>query len=201
MDNFTKESLAIEVDQQLKGEDVVAVMERLRHQRDLPQRLQTDNGSEFISIVMDRWAYDHSVVMECSRPGKPTGNPSSNRSTAAASGTNASTRNGSFRSTMPARDQARQTEDVLRQALEAARTASATAEREAAVSFPATQRTRADALAQQVEILGDLPAVLRATLADNPKARGAQQQTNVLARRTANVGGWRGCADGTAGVS
>lgn len=56
VDNFSKESLAIEVDQQLKGEDVVAVMERLRHQRDLPQRIQTDNGSEFISIVMVRWA-------------------------------------------------------------------------------------------------------------------------------------------------
>jgi len=59
VDNFTKESLANEVDQQLKGEDVVAVMERLRHQPDLPQRIQTDNGSEFVSIIMDRWAYDH----------------------------------------------------------------------------------------------------------------------------------------------
>ena len=75
VDNFTKESLAIEVDQQLKGEDVVAAMERLRHQRDLPQRIQTDNGSEFISIVMDRWAYDHGVTMDYSRPGKPTDNP------------------------------------------------------------------------------------------------------------------------------
>jgi len=76
VDNFTKESLAIEVDQQLKGEDVVAVMERLRQQRDLPQRIQTDNGSEFISIVMDHWAYGHGVVMDYSRPGKPTDNPS-----------------------------------------------------------------------------------------------------------------------------
>lgn len=75
VDNFTKESLAIEVDQQLKGDDVVAVMERLRHQRDLPKRIQNDNGSEFISIVMDRRAYDHGVVMDYSRPGKPTDNP------------------------------------------------------------------------------------------------------------------------------
>lgn len=50
-------------------------MERLRHRRDLPQRIQTDNGSEFISMVMDRWAYDHGVVMDYSRPGKPTDNP------------------------------------------------------------------------------------------------------------------------------
>lgn len=75
VENFTKESLAIEVDQQLKGEDVVAVMERLRHQRHLPQRIQADNGSEFISMVMDRWAYDHGVTMDYSRPGKPTDNP------------------------------------------------------------------------------------------------------------------------------
>lgn len=75
VDNFTKESLAIEVDQQLKGEDVVAVVERLKHQRGVPQRLQTDNGSEFISMAMDRWAYDEGVTMDFSRPGKPTDNP------------------------------------------------------------------------------------------------------------------------------
>lgn len=75
VDNFTKESLAIEVDQQLKGEDVVAVMERLKHPRGLPQRIQTDNGSEFISLALDRWAYEHGVTLDYSRPGKPTDNP------------------------------------------------------------------------------------------------------------------------------
>lgn len=75
VDNFTKESLAIEVDQQLTGEDVVNVMNHLKHQRGLPQRIQTDNGSEFISIALDRWAYDHGVTMDYSRPGKPTDNP------------------------------------------------------------------------------------------------------------------------------
>ncbi len=75
VDNFTKESLANEVDQQLEGEDVVAVMEGLRHHPDLPQRIQTDNGSEFVSIMMDRWAYDHVLTMDYPRPGKPTNNP------------------------------------------------------------------------------------------------------------------------------
>ena len=75
VDNFTKESLAIEVDGQLKGENVVEVMERLRHQRGLPQRIQTDNGSEFISLALDRWAYDHQVTLDYSRSGKPTDNP------------------------------------------------------------------------------------------------------------------------------
>ncbi len=33
-----------------------------------------DNGSEFISKVMDAWAYHHSVKLDFSRPGKPTDN-------------------------------------------------------------------------------------------------------------------------------
>ena len=40
----------------------------------LPQRVQTDNGSEFVSMEMDRWAYKHQVTMDYSRPGKPTDN-------------------------------------------------------------------------------------------------------------------------------
>ena len=75
VDNFTKECLAIEVAAQLRSEDVVRVMERLRLQRGLPSRIQTDNGSEFASLAMDRWAYEQQVTLDFSRPGKPTDNP------------------------------------------------------------------------------------------------------------------------------
>ena len=33
------------------------------------------NGPEFISKALDRWAYDHGVTLDFSRPGKPTDNP------------------------------------------------------------------------------------------------------------------------------
>jgi putative transposase len=75
VDNFTEECLAIEVAVQLRSEDVVRVMERLRLQRGLPARIQTDNGSEFASLAMDRWAYEQQVTLDFSRPGKPTDNP------------------------------------------------------------------------------------------------------------------------------
>ncbi len=75
VDNFTKQCLAIEVAAQLRSEDVVRVMERLRLQRGLPTRIQTDNGSEFASLAMDRWAYEQQVTLDFSRPGKPTDNP------------------------------------------------------------------------------------------------------------------------------
>jgi putative transposase len=43
--------------------------------RKLPKRIQTDNGPEFISLALDKWAYDNKVVLDISRPGKPTDNP------------------------------------------------------------------------------------------------------------------------------
>jgi len=75
VDNFSRECLAIVVGQSLRGEDVVATLERLRQERGTPRRIQADNGPEFISVVLDKWAYDHGVTIDFSRPGKPTDNP------------------------------------------------------------------------------------------------------------------------------
>ncbi len=76
VDNFSRECLAIHAGKSLKGEDVVAVMEALRLlSKRQPVRIQTDNGSEFISKSLDKWAYENGVTMDFSRPGKPTDNP------------------------------------------------------------------------------------------------------------------------------
>ena len=76
VDNFSRECVAIHAGKSLKGEDVVGVMERLRVLgKRLPVRIQTDNGSEFILKSLDKWAYEHGVTMDLSRPGKPTDNP------------------------------------------------------------------------------------------------------------------------------
>jgi putative transposase len=74
VDNYSRECLAIEVGQSLKGSDVVGVMDRLVAFRGRPDRIQCDNGSEFISKVMDKWAYEHGVTIDFSRPGKPMDN-------------------------------------------------------------------------------------------------------------------------------
>ena len=77
VDNFSRQCLAIHVGQSLKEEDVIAVLQRLQQQLGVvPERIQVDNGSEFISKALDRWAYDQHVTLDCSRPGKPTANPS-----------------------------------------------------------------------------------------------------------------------------
>jgi putative transposase len=74
VDAFTREALAIEVDQGIKGEQVVAVVAQLAMLRGAPRTIRVDNGPEFVSKTLDRWAYENGVTLDFSRPGKPTDN-------------------------------------------------------------------------------------------------------------------------------
>ena len=74
VDNHTRESLALEVSQRIRGIDVVGVLERISKEHGLTKRIQVDNGPEFISKDLDRWAYWNHVELDFSRPGKPTDN-------------------------------------------------------------------------------------------------------------------------------
>jgi len=74
VDCYTQECLAIDVGQSLKGEDVVRTLTRIAAARGKPRTVKSDNGSEFISKAMDRWAYENAVELDFSRPGKPTDN-------------------------------------------------------------------------------------------------------------------------------
>jgi putative transposase len=74
VDNFSRECLGVKVGQSLKGEQVVAVLDQVKRERGVPRNIRMDNGSEFVSKVLDKWAYDNQVVLDFSRPGKPTDN-------------------------------------------------------------------------------------------------------------------------------
>ena len=76
VDNHTRECLAIEVAQSLTGDDVVRVLANIAKERhQYPLRAQADNGPEFVSLALDKWAYENGVTLDFSRPGKPTDNP------------------------------------------------------------------------------------------------------------------------------
>ena len=49
---------------------VIEVLERLREERGLPERVICDNGSEFTSRAFDAWAYSRDLKIEY-QPGKP----------------------------------------------------------------------------------------------------------------------------------
>jgi len=76
VDNYSRRCLAIYADQSIKGHDVASVVEHASQMAGRsPDRIQVDNGSEFISKALDHWAYDNGVTLDFSRPGKPTDNP------------------------------------------------------------------------------------------------------------------------------
>ena len=53
---------------------MVEVLQCLMDERSLPKTIRVDNGPEFISKVLDQWAYLNGVELDFSRPGKPTYN-------------------------------------------------------------------------------------------------------------------------------
>ena len=55
-DNYSRECLAIDIGQSLRGDDVVVTLTRVCSTRGLPRVIKADNGSEFISKAMDKWA-------------------------------------------------------------------------------------------------------------------------------------------------
>jgi putative transposase len=74
VDNFTRESLAIEVGEHIGSDCVVEILTHLSKERDLPKRIQVDNGPEFTSKRLDQWAYFNRVELDFIRPGKPADN-------------------------------------------------------------------------------------------------------------------------------
>jgi putative transposase len=73
-DAYTRELLAIEVDTSLPALRVVRVLEKLRVERGLPVRIVIDNGTEFTSKALDRWAYENKVTLHFITPGRPMEN-------------------------------------------------------------------------------------------------------------------------------
>ena len=74
MDGYTREALWLEMDTSLPGLRVAQVLERVAQERGLPETIQVDNGPEFISRVVDQWAYTNGVALHFIDPGKPVQN-------------------------------------------------------------------------------------------------------------------------------
>jgi putative transposase len=74
MDGCTREALEIEVDTSLPGLRVVRVLEGRKQQGRKPKHMIIDNGTEFTSQVLDRWAYENGVQLHFITPGRPMEN-------------------------------------------------------------------------------------------------------------------------------
>lgn len=74
VDDFSRECPTILADYSIKGKDVVDTLDFLKLVRGMPGRLRVDNGPEFISKELDKWAYLNGVTLDYSRPGRPMDN-------------------------------------------------------------------------------------------------------------------------------
>ena len=50
------------------------MLDRVCKEIGYPRSIRVDQGSEFVSRDMDLWAYANNVILDFSRPGKPTDN-------------------------------------------------------------------------------------------------------------------------------
>ncbi len=74
VDLFTHEAVAIEVEFSLTGDNVAAILSRLGQSQGLPKTIVCDNGTEFTSKAMDKWAFTTKVELAFIQPGKPNQN-------------------------------------------------------------------------------------------------------------------------------
>jgi len=74
VDTFSRYSPVIDPRFSYRGEDVVHTLEKVCRRVGTPKSIRVDQGSEFISRDLDLWAYQNDVVLDFSRPGKPTDN-------------------------------------------------------------------------------------------------------------------------------
>lgn len=76
MDDYNRESLAIEVDTSLPSLRVIRVFEKLIAERGCPANIRCDNGPEFISHKLEEWCNDKTrkISLQFIQPGRPMQN-------------------------------------------------------------------------------------------------------------------------------
>lgn len=74
VDDYTKEALDLVVSHSISGDHVASALDAIAQFRGYPAAIRTDQGPEFTSKALDRWAYENGVELRLIQPGKPTQN-------------------------------------------------------------------------------------------------------------------------------
>lgn len=74
LDDYNREGLGIEADFSLPAERVIRSLDRIIEWRGKPLAIRVDNGPEYISGVLLRWAETRGIAIRHIEPGKPQQN-------------------------------------------------------------------------------------------------------------------------------
>jgi putative transposase len=71
VDVYTREAVAIEAEQGLRGDDIVRTLNRVKLERGVPKVLFCDNGPEFVAKDLRKWLADTGAKTLYIEPGSP----------------------------------------------------------------------------------------------------------------------------------
>lgn len=71
VDEYTRESLAIDVAGSIRSARVIEVLSKLISVRGAPRYLRSDNGPEFVSVALLKWVTEQGIECALIDPGKP----------------------------------------------------------------------------------------------------------------------------------
>lgn len=74
VDDYSKECPGILASRSIGGQRIADYLDQLACTRPLPEVIVCDNGPEFTSLAMDRWADRHGIKLSFIQPGKPQQN-------------------------------------------------------------------------------------------------------------------------------
>lgn len=74
LDDYNRESLAIEADTSLPSLRVQRVLSKVISERSKPSVIRVDNGPEFISHTLQQWCSENNITLQFIQPGKPMQN-------------------------------------------------------------------------------------------------------------------------------
>ena len=74
IDDYNREGLSMEVDLSLPAERVIRALDQIIEWRGKPRAIRCDNGPEYVSAALSRWAERHGIRIEHIQPGKPQQN-------------------------------------------------------------------------------------------------------------------------------
>jgi putative transposase len=74
IDCHSREALVTQAEPSFPAAKVTAALDRLIFERGVPEAITCDNGTEFTSRHFDAWAYDHGIILDFIRPGRPVEN-------------------------------------------------------------------------------------------------------------------------------
>jgi putative transposase len=74
IDDYNREALGIEIDFSLPADRVIRSLDQIIEWRGKPKSLRCDNGPEYISQKLQKWAMNHGIVLNYIQPGNPQQN-------------------------------------------------------------------------------------------------------------------------------